>query len=170
MKPDERVARLLAALREVNDIIDPPGAVGAIPMEEGEVFDIGCVNKLSDRLLQEAKKLRGLKAAGTNAPVLVHGAMSPSAINTLAVEMMEACIADNSVPPKALCDLIRMQLGSDMNVHNAVSLERLLQVGRMFSEFEKNPNIGPTELGRLVGINKSGASRWLKEIKGVDSK
>lgn len=170
MKPEERIARLLAALAEANDIIDPPGAIGAIPMEEGEVLKLSCVDKLSKTLMHETEKLHKLKAKGKNSPVLVHKAMSPVAINTLAVEMLEACVINKKIPPQSLNDLIRLQLGADLDVPKEKSLKRLMREAHMSEKYKMEPNIGPTELGRLFNINKSTASRWLQKQKAVQSR
>ena len=128
-------------------------------MEEGEKLKPKKVDELSKELIRESENLREMLSEKKNAPVLVHKALSPTAVNTLAVEMLEACISHNEIPPQSLCDLIRLRLDADLEAPNGKSLKRLVREIHMRRELEKNPNIGPTELSGLFNIHKSTASK-----------
>jgi hypothetical protein len=165
MKLGNRESRLMDALWKANEFLENPGAFGAIPLEDDEVLDLEEVNKLSLQLIELSIEHQEIRSTKDGGPVLNHGALSPVVINTLAIEMLEACVRSREIPPNLLVVLLRQQLGGYDRVPEAKDLERLVRLAKMRETLKENPDIGPTELSKVYGIDKSTASRWLKEEK-----
>lgn len=143
------------------------GPIGATSPEIDEKFGIHPtepIERVCKALAVHANTLLEKKAKGEGAPTRHQKAVPESTINFLAWEMLVRCNNSGILPPMALLELVRQQLGIRSRQKSDDEEELAWKECDAARFAFNNPDASLRQIAKRYDVNISTVSRWNKEI------